>query len=72
MRKLINDTFIKLSIEAGIDGGIIDPIQSQIEKVLMVDLDDYRHGIARDMLEGRDDYCMNFIAAYKEGLLKAS
>ncbi len=71
MRKLINDTFIRLSIEAGADSGILDPVQSKIDRVLDLDLEDDRHGLARDMLEGRDDFCMKFIAAYKEGRLQA-
>ena len=72
VRKLINDTFIRLSIDAGVDSGIIDPIQSRVDRVLALDLSDYRHGMARDMLQGRDDFCMNFIGAYKQGKLKAA
>ncbi len=70
MRKLINDTFIRLSIDVGADSGIIDPIQSRVDRVLAVDLTDDRHTLAADMLEGRDDFCMNYISAYKEGRLK--
>jgi cobalamin-dependent methionine synthase I len=71
MRKLINDTFIRLCIESGADSGIIDPIQSKVDQVLALDLTDDRHAMAMDMLEGRDDFCMNFIGAYKKGRLKA-
>ena len=71
MRKLINDTFIRLSVEAGGDSGIIDPIQSRMDRVLALTLSDPRHTLARDMLEGRDDFCMSYIAAYKQGRLSA-
>lgn len=72
MRKLINDTFISLAVDAGVDSGIIDPIQSRMDRVLALDRSGDRHVIARDMLEGRDDFCMNYIGAYKEGRLKAA
>ncbi len=68
-RKLINDTFIHLAIEAGVDAGIMDPIQSKIGRVLELDLDAERVGLARDMLLGRDDFCMNYIEAFRDGRL---
>jgi 5-methyltetrahydrofolate--homocysteine methyltransferase len=68
-RKLINDTFIHLGIEAGIDSGIMDPLQSKIERVIDLDLDSERVGLARDMLLGRDDFCMNYIQAFRDGKL---
>ena len=71
MRKLINDTFIRLAVEAGADSGIIDPIQSRMDRVLALTLSDPRHTLARDMLEGRDEFCMSYIAAYKQGRLSA-
>ena len=72
MRRLINDAFIRLAIESGADGGIIDPVQSRIDRVLALDLSEPRCALAIDMLEGRDDYCMGYIAAYKDGRLAAS
>ena len=68
-RKLINDTFIHLGIEAGIDAGIMDPIQSKISEVVNLDSDSERVGLARDMLLGRDDFCMNYIQAFRDGKL---
>ena len=69
-RKLINDTFIHLGLEAGVDSGIIDPIQSKIGKLF--DLDDDSEGVhlAREMLLGRDDFCVNYIKAWRDGRLK--
>ena len=71
-RSVINTVFLVLALEAGADSGIIDPIQSRVDRVLALDLADYRHTMAMDMLQGRDDFCMNFIGAYKEGKLKAT
>ena len=68
-RKLINDVFIHLSIEAGIDSGIIDPIQSDLAKVLSLSLDGEPERLAADMLLGKDEYCVNYLKAWKEGRL---
>jgi 5-methyltetrahydrofolate--homocysteine methyltransferase len=69
-RKLINDTFIYLGLEAGIDSGIIDPVQSDMRRVFELDVHSEPVKLARDMLEGRDDYCVNYIQAWRDGRLK--
>ena len=69
-RKLINDTFIYLGLEAGIDSGIIDPVQSDMRRVFELDINSEPVKLARDMLEGRDDYCVNYIQAWRDGRLK--
>lgn len=68
-RRLINTTFLYLAIEAGIDSGIIDPVQTKISAVLELDTSSESVGFAMDMLLGRDDFCMNFIQAYRDGKL---
>ena len=71
-RKLINQAFIHLAIEAGIDAGLIDPIQTKLSDVLSLDTGSERVRLAMfvlDMLEGRDDFCMNYIQAFREGRL---
>jgi 5-methyltetrahydrofolate--homocysteine methyltransferase len=68
-RKLINDTFIYMALEAGIDAGIIDPIQSKMGAVFDLDTDSEPVKLAIDMLSGRDDFCMNYIQAFRDGKL---
>ncbi len=68
-RKLINDTFIYLGIEAGIDAGIIDPVQSDIASVFKLDTNSEPVKLAMDMLLGNDDFCVNYITAFREGRL---
>ena len=70
-RKLINDTLIKLSIDAGANSGIINPLESDIEKIQNMDLDCGPVKIASQMLLGHDEYCMNFISQFREGNLKS-
>ncbi|MCX8212911.1 MAG: dihydropteroate synthase [SAR202 cluster bacterium] len=68
-RKLINDTFIYMALEAGIDSGIIDPIQSNMGTVFDLDTSSEPVKLAIDMLSGSDDFCMNYIQAFRDGKL---
>ena len=68
-RKLVNDVFLRLAIEAGADSGIIDPVQSDIREVFELDMDAEPVQITRKMLEGEDEYCINFLSAYRAGRL---
>jgi 5-methyltetrahydrofolate--homocysteine methyltransferase len=68
-RRLINDTFIHLALDAGIDSGIIDPIQTKLGGVLELDTESEPVRLASDMLLGRDDYCVEYIQAFRDGRL---
>ncbi len=68
-RRLINKAFIHLALEAGIDSGIVDPLQTKIASAMDLDTTSEAAGLAIDMLLGRDDFCMNFIQAYRDGRL---
>jgi 5-methyltetrahydrofolate--homocysteine methyltransferase len=71
-RKLINATFIHLSLEVGIDAAIMDPVQNRVQDVFALDLNSEKVGLARDMLLGRDDFCMNYIQAWRAGRLSGT
>jgi 5-methyltetrahydrofolate--homocysteine methyltransferase len=68
-RGLINDTFIHLALDAGIDSGIIDPIQTKLGGVFELDTESEPVRLASDMLLGRDDYCVEYIQAFRDGRL---
>ena len=68
-RALVNETFVKLAIEAGADSGIIDPLQVKLDRALKLNTDSLRVRYAIDLLEGRDDFAMNYITAYRSGEL---
>ena len=65
-RKLINDTFIHLCLEAGLDTGIVDPIQSKVGRVLAIDVETEAFQLASDALLGRDEFCMSYIQAWRD------
>ena len=68
-RRLINQTFTYLSLEAGIDSGIVDPVQSSLKEIFNLDTKLKGVGMARDMLLGEDEFCVNYIRSWREGNL---
>lgn len=68
-RALLNDVFIDLAAEAGIDSGIIDPVASDLGRVFGSDRDGEAWRLAADMLLGRDPFGGAYVAAFREGRL---
>lgn len=56
-RGLINRTFLVSAITRGLDSAILDPTDKQIYKALKAAL----------TVTGKDDYCLEYIAAFREG-----
>ena len=54
-RKFLNQTFAVMAVARGLDGLIINPL----DRRMMANL------IAAEALAGRDDYCMNYLKAYR-------
>ena len=70
-RRLINDVFLILAVEAGADSGIIDPVTSNLEQTFALDRGSRPYQLAEDLLLGRDEWCATFIRAHRKGELKA-
>jgi 5-methyltetrahydrofolate--homocysteine methyltransferase len=66
-RKLLNEVFLRLAIEAGADSGIVDPVSTDIEHVMALDLLAGPYALARDALLGVDANCRQFLRAYRAG-----
>lgn len=58
VRKVVNLAFMAYAIEAGMDSAIIDPTNRDLIGVIY----------ASDALQGRDDFCMEYLGAYRENL----
>ena len=58
-RKAINTQFLALAMSAGMDSAIMDPTSADMRATLY----------ATDALLGRDDYCMNYLTAFRQGLI---
>jgi 5-methyltetrahydrofolate--homocysteine methyltransferase len=68
-RRVLNDAFIDLAAEAGIDSGIIDPVASDLARVFGADRGAEAYRLAADMLLGRDPFGGGYVAAFRAGRL---
>ncbi len=66
-RKLINQVFAWLAVEAGADGGIVDPLQINKDILNGLDTGSEAFNLAKALLMGEDEFGMNFITACREG-----
>lgn len=71
-RRLVNDVFTILAIEAGADSGIIDPTTGNPLKILSMPRTSVPYQLAEAMLLGRDMYCKTFLRAFRNGDLRVS
>lgn len=69
-RKLINEVFINLAVEAGADSGIVDPVASNLNRIFLADKQSRSYQLVLDMLLGRDPGCTNYLEAYRDGELE--
>ncbi|MFY9177420.1 MAG: methyltetrahydrofolate cobalamin methyltransferase [Caldicoprobacterales bacterium] len=60
-RKLINQAFLVMAIGAGLDSAILDPMDKKLMSFIY----------AAELLRGKDDFCMNYLTAYREGKLES-
>ncbi|MDY6904712.1 MAG: methyltetrahydrofolate cobalamin methyltransferase [Thermodesulfobacteriota bacterium] len=54
-RKLMNQTFMVMAILKGLDGAIINPLDKRMVAMIA----------AAEALAGKDEYCMNYLDAYR-------
>jgi cobalamin-dependent methionine synthase I len=71
-RRLLNDAFILLAIEAGADSGIIDPTATSVERLRGLDPVSRPLRLATDVLTGADRNCRAYIKAHRAGELEAA
>lgn len=57
-RKFVNQAFLVLSMGAGMDSAIINPLHKHMMGLIY----------ATEALKGNDEYCMEYINGYREGL----
>jgi len=66
-RKLINQVFTWLCVQAGADSGIVDPLQINAALLKALDPASEPFRLARALLLGEDEFGVEFIAAHREG-----
>ena len=68
-RRLLNDVFIALAADAGIDSGIIDPVASDLDRIFAADREAEPWRLAADLLADRDPFGAAYVAAFRAGRL---
>ena len=58
VRKMVNLGYVVLAMNAGLDSCIVDPTNRDMMGLIF----------ATEALLGMDDYCMEYISAYRDGL----
>ena len=59
-RKFMNQTFMTMAIAKGLDGAIINPLDGR----MMANI------IAAEALAGKDNFCMNYLKAFRAGMFE--
>jgi cobalamin-dependent methionine synthase I len=59
-RRLINRTFLAMGMAVGLDGALVDPTDKEMMATLR----------ASEALLGQDEYCLNYLTAFREGKLQ--
>jgi 5-methyltetrahydrofolate--homocysteine methyltransferase len=59
-RKLVNQTFLVAAMAAGMDGAIVDPLDKKLMSFVY----------SSEALLGIDEYCVEYLDKYREGLLE--
>jgi 5-methyltetrahydrofolate--homocysteine methyltransferase len=59
-RRLLNRAFMALCVGYGLDAAIIDPLDEELMSILF----------ASQALMGCDEFCMDYISAFRSGKLK--
>ena len=70
-RKLINQVFTWMAVEAGGDSGILDPLQMNSKILAAVDTSSEPFRLAKALLTGEDMFGVEFISAHRDGTLGA-
>ncbi len=68
-RKLINQVFTWMAVDAGADGGIVDPFHINRDSLNNLDVENESFALARALLMGDDAFGADFISAYRDGRL---
>jgi 5-methyltetrahydrofolate--homocysteine methyltransferase len=58
VRRLVNQAFAVMAIGAGMDSAVLDPLSQDLRGIIY----------AAEAMIGLDDYCAEYVSAYREGI----
>jgi 5-methyltetrahydrofolate--homocysteine methyltransferase len=70
-RRLLNDVFVALATDAGVDSGIVDPIAMSLAHMATMDRAGRAFRSAAAVLTGADAYAIEYLTAFRAGELDA-
>jgi len=59
-RRIVNQAFTVLAINSGLDSAVLDPLNGDLRGVIL----------AAEAMLGYDDFCSEYVSAYREGVFK--
>ena len=65
----MNDVFIDMAVDAGVDSGIVDPVGSDAARVFSRDRSSHAYRLGAALLSGEDPYGIEFLSAFRAGVL---
>jgi 5-methyltetrahydrofolate--homocysteine methyltransferase len=68
-RKMLNEVFVWMALEAGADSGIVDPLLTGPRRIAALDPQSEPFRLAHAVLAGTDEYGAEFLAASRDGRL---
>jgi len=68
-RRLLNEVFVWMALEAGADSGIVDPLLIGPARIAALNPTAEAFRLARAVLTGQDEYAAEFLAASRDGRL---
>jgi 5-methyltetrahydrofolate--homocysteine methyltransferase len=69
-RRLLNDVFVAIAIDSGVDSGIVDPIATNLGRIAAMDRASRSFRVAADVLNGNDAYAIEYLTAFRAGELE--
>ena len=58
VRRLVNQAFVVLALDAGMGSAVLDPLNGDLRGLIL----------AAEAMLGLDDYCAEYVSAYREGI----
>ncbi len=66
-RRLLNETFVALAMDAGVDSGILDPASVQLDHVRTLERTSHPFRLAAAVVLGDDRFATEYLAAHRGG-----
>jgi 5-methyltetrahydrofolate--homocysteine methyltransferase len=68
-RRLLNEVFVALALDASVDTGILDPVTVQIDRVRALERSSRQFRLAAAVVLGDDRFAAEYLAAHRAGAL---